>query len=315
MPIQWFPGHMHATRQALAKRLPDIDVVLELLDARLPGSSANPLLAELIGTKPTLKVLNKQDLADAERTALWLAHYQAQPGTNALALDASDRAPAAKLVPACRALAPLRGGMVKPLRVLICGIPNVGKSTLINTLVGRRMAKASDEAGITKVEQRIALAKDFDLYDTPGMLWPRITVEQSGWHLAASGAVGKNAYDEVEVALHLLASVRGPYATRLQERYKLAAVEGLTDEELLTEVGRKRSALLPGGRVHLHKAAELALTDFSTGAWGRITLETPQDLAQWQADAAVKEEARKAKAAARVAKKLPQRGGPPAEDA
>ncbi len=315
MPIQWFPGHMHATRQALAKRLPDIDVVLELLDARLPGSSANPLLAELIGTKPTLKVLNKQDLADAERTALWLAHYQAQPGTNALALDASDRAPAAKLVPACRALAPLRGGMVKPLRVLICGIPNVGKSTLINTLVGRRMAKASDEAGITKVEQRIALAKDFDLYDTPGMLWPRITVEQSGWHLAASGAVGKNAYDEVEVALHLLASVRGPYATRLQERYKLAAVEGLTDEELLTEVGRKRSALLPGGRVHLRKAAELALTDFRTGAWGRITLETPQDLAQWQADAAVKEEARKAKAAARVAKKLPQRGGPPAEDA
>ena len=316
MPIQWFPGHMHATRQALAKRLPDIDVVIELLDARLPGSSANPLLAEMTAGKPKLKVLNKQDLADADRTALWLAHYQAQPGTNALALDASDRAPAAKLVPACRALAPLRGGMVKPLRVLICGIPNVGKSTLINTLVGRRMAKASDEAGITKVEQRIALAKDFDLYDTPGMLWPRIVVEQSGWHLAASGAVGKNAYDEVEVAMHLLASVRGPYAARLVERYKLPAVEGLTDEELLTEAGRKRSALLPGGRVHLHKAAELAITDFRTGAWGRITLETPADFAQWQAEGDEKELARQAKAAARVAKKPPQRGGPaPAEEA
>jgi ribosome biogenesis GTPase A len=315
MPIQWFPGHMHATRQALAKRLPDIDVVIELLDARLPGSSANPLLAELVGAKPTLKVLNKQDLADADRTALWLAHFheraQAQPGTDALALDASDRAPAAKLVPACRALAPLRGGMVKPLRVLICGIPNVGKSTLINTLVGRRLAKASDEAGVTKVEQRITLAKDFDLYDTPGMLWPRIVVEQSGWHLAASGAVGKNAYDDVEVALHLLASVRGPYAARLMERYKLPGLEGLTDEALLTEVGRKRSALLPGGRVHLQKAAELAVTDFRTGAWGRITLETPADFAQWQADGALKEEARQAKAAARVAKKPPQRGAPP----
>jgi ribosome biogenesis GTPase A len=314
MPIQWFPGHMHTTRQALAKRLPDIDVVIELLDARLPGSSANPLLAELVAGKPKLKVLNKQDLADADRTALWLTHYQSQPGTNALALDASDRAPAAKLVPACRALAPLRGGMVKPMRVLICGIPNVGKSTLINTLVSRRIAKASDEAGVTKVEQRIALANDFDLYDTPGMLWPRIVVEQSGWHLAASGAIGRNAYDDVEVALNLLSSVRRPYAARLQERYKLPALEALTDEELLTEIGRKRSALMTGGRVHLQKAAELAITDFRTGAWGRITLETPADFAQWQAQGEAKELARQAKAAARVARKTPQRGGPSPAD-
>jgi ribosome biogenesis GTPase A len=312
MPIQWFPGHMHATRQALAKRLPDIDVVIELLDARLPGSSANPLLAELVGTKPKLKVLNKQDLADADRTALWLAHYQAQPGTNALALDASDRAPAAKLVPACRALAPLRGGMVKPLRVLICGIPNVGKSTLINTLVGRRMAKASDEAGVTKVEQRIVLVNDFDLYDTPGMLWPRIVVDQSGWHLAASGAVGRNAYDDTEVALHLLTSVRSSYGAALQARYKLATLEGLTDEDLLTEIGRKRSALMTGGRVNLQKAAELAIHDFRSGAWGRVTLETPQDFVQWQAEGELKEQARQAKSAARVARKPPQRGGPPA---
>lgn len=315
MPIQWFPGHMHATRQALAKRLPDIDVVIELLDARLPGSSANPLLAELVGAKPTLKVLNKQDLADAERTALWLAHYQAMPGTQALALDASDRAPAARLVAACRALAPLRGGMVKPMRVLICGIPNVGKSTLINTLVGRRLAKASDEAGVTKVEQRISLAKDFDLYDTPGMLWPRIVVEQSGWHLAASGAVGRNAYDDTEVALYLLASVREPYAERLIERYKLAPLEGLSDEALLTEIGRKRSALMTGGRVNLQKAAELAIHDFRAGAWGRVSLETPQDFARWLAEGQAKELARQAKAAARLVRKPPQRGGPPPEPA
>jgi ribosome biogenesis GTPase A len=149
MSVQWFPGHMHLTRQAIGERVKSIDVVIEMLDARLPGSSANPLLRELTQKRPTLKVLNKQDLADPERTALWLAHYNAQPGTRAIALDASVTAPARALIAACRELAPNRGGMVKPLRVLICGIPNVGKSTLINTLVGKRSAKTGDEAGVS----------------------------------------------------------------------------------------------------------------------------------------------------------------------
>ena len=187
MAIQWFPGHMHTTRKAIAERLKaGIDVVIELLDARLPGASANPLLAELTLGKPALKILNKQDLADASITPLWLAHYNAQPDTRAIALDAGETAPAARLISACRALAPLRGGMVKPLRVLICGIPNVGKSTLINTLMGKKAAKTGDEAGITKIEQRIVLASDVTLFDTPGMLWPRITVPQCGYLLAAS---------------------------------------------------------------------------------------------------------------------------------
>jgi len=224
---------MNSTKKAITERLPDIDVVIELLDARLPGSSANPLLAELTLGKPTLKVLNKQDLADPERTAQWVAHYQARPGTNALALDASVAAAARQLIAACRDLAPLRGGMVKPVRVLICGIPNVGKSTLINTLIGQRAAKTGDEPGITKIEQKIVLASDFYLFDTPGMLWPRIIVEHSGYHLAASGGIGRNAYDEEEVALALLASVRHRYADRLQSRYNLDDFSGVSDEALL----------------------------------------------------------------------------------
>jgi ribosome biogenesis GTPase A len=283
MAIQWFPGHMNSTKKAIVERLPDIDVVIELLDARLPGSSSNPLLAELTAGKPALKVLNKQDLADPELTAAWLAHFNALPGTRALALDASVTAPARALIAACRALAPLRGGMVKPLRVLICGIPNVGKSTLINTLVGQRATLTGDEPGITKLEQKIVLAPDFYLFDTPGMLWPRITVERSGHHLAASGGIGRNAYDEEEVALALLANVRVRYAERLTARYKLVELDALSDDALLAELGRKRGGLMSGGRVNLQKAAEIAINDLRTGAWGRITLESPEEFMQWWA--------------------------------
>ena len=310
MPIQWFPGHMNVTKKAIAERLPDIDVVIELVDARLPGSSANPLLAELAGAKPTLKVLNKQDLADPALTDLWLAHYQARPGTNALALDASAAAPARQLVAACRGLVPLRGGMVKPVRVLICGIPNVGKSTLINTLVGQRAAKTGDEPGITKLVTQILLANDFYLFDTPGMLWPRLIIEQSGYHLAAGSSIGRNAYDEEEVALALLASVRLRYADRLQARYKLADFAAVSDEGLLADIGRKRGGLLAGGHVNLQKAAEIAINDFRSGAWGRITLETPDEFAQWQAAGLALDAERQARREARKRKPKPQRGTP-----
>ena len=274
---------MHLTQKAISERIKEIDVVIELLDARLPGSSANPMLAELTGGKPALKVLNKQDLADPTRTPLWLDYYNSQPGTRAIGLDASMSTPAKALIEACHVLAPTRGSMVKPMRVLICGIPNVGKSTLINTLTGKRATKTGDEAGVTKIEQRIVLADGFYLFDTPGMLWPRIIVAKSGYNLAASGAIGRNAFNEEEVALELLDYLIPNYPDLLKARYKVELPAGTTDEQLLEEIGRKRGAVLSKGRINLQKAAEIVIYEFRQSTLGRITLETPPEFAQWLA--------------------------------
>ncbi len=306
MSIQWFPGHMHLTRKAITERIKDIDVVIEMLDARLPGSSANPLLAELTAGRPALKVVNKQDMADPERTALWLAHYNAQPNTRAISLDASITAPARAIIASCFELAPLRGGMVKPMRVLICGIPNVGKSTLINTFMGKRAAKTGDEAGITRTEQRIALADDFYLFDTPGMLWPRIVVPESGYNLAASGAVGRNAYDDQEVSLELLSKLKATYGAQLEARYKLGlpldTVANLPDEELMAAIARKRGAIGSGGSINWQKVAELLIADFRSGVLGRITLETPEQFLRWLAAGQQADDERQSKKKARANK-------------
>jgi ribosome biogenesis GTPase A len=290
---------MHSTKKAIVERVKGIDVVIEMLDARLPGSSANPLLAELTRGKLAVKVLNKQDLADPERTVLWLEHFNAQPGTRAIGLDGRAGAAVHRIIDACRELAPHRGGMVKPLRVLICGIPNVGKSTVINSLVGRVAAKTGDEPGITKTEQKIILANDFYLFDTPGMLWPRIVVEQSGYCLAASGAVGRNAFDEEEVALELIAMLNRDYPGALTQRFKLGDLAGRSEQEWLAAIGRQRGAVMTGGRINVQKAAEIVLHELRSGSLGRITLETPQDLARWQAEAALKEAERDARKSAR----------------
>lgn len=303
MAIQWFPGHMNLTRKAIAERIKDIDVVIEVLDARLPGSSANPLLAEMTGHKPTLKILNKQDVADPARTEQWLAHYNAQPGTRALALQASNAAAVAPLAAACHELAPGRGGLAKPMRVLICGVPNVGKSTLINALTHKRHAKTGDEAGITKLEQRITLADDFYLYDTPGLLWPRIIVAKSGYNLAASGAIGRNAYDEEEVALELLDYLRQHYAALLEARFKLSGVSAMKDEVVLEAVGRQRGALLGKGKINTQKAAEIVIGEFRSATLGRITLESPEEFLQWLAAGQQLDAERLAKKEARAAAK------------
>ena len=307
MAIQWYPGHMHKAKKAIIERLKSVDMVIEVLDARMPASSENPLLGKLSSDKPKLKILNKQDLADPERTALWLAEFQSRPNTNAIALDASDRQAAQKLIAACRALVPNRKGVDKPLRVMICGIPNVGKSTLINGMLGKKSAKTGNEPGITKAEQRLFLADDFWLYDTPGMLWPKIIVEEGGYNLAAGGAVGRNALDEETVALELIDYLRRHYLPQLQERYQADKNESShwRDDQWLEWIGRKRGALLPGGRINCQKAAENTLTDFRDGHIGRITLETPHQWAQWLKTAQQKEAALKAE---REAKKAERKG-------
>ena len=274
---------MHLTRKAIEERIKDIDVVIEMLDARLPGSSANPMLAQLIGGKPGLKVLSKQDLADPLQTQNWLAHYNAMPNVKAIGLDTSMVSPAKALIDGCHQLAPNRGGMAKPMRVLICGIPNVGKSTLINTLKGKKAAKTGDEAGVTKLEQRITLADDFYLYDTPGVLWPRIIVEKSGYNLAASGAIGVNAFDDEEVALELLNYLIAHYPQALTNRYKIENVSEHTDESMLEAIARYRGAIQSGGRVNTTKASEIVIHDFRSAALGRLTLETPDQFAAWLA--------------------------------
>ena len=305
MSIQWFPGHMHKTKKALIERLKSTDMVIEMLDARLPASSQNPLLTQLSRGKPKLYLLNKQDLADPELTRVWLAELQNRPNTSALALDASERQAAQKITAACRALVPHRQGIDRPLRVLICGIPNVGKSTLINGMIGKKSAKTGNEPGITKTEQRLLLADDFWLYDTPGMLWPKIIVPQSGYNLAASGAVGRNALDEETVALELLNYLRQHYLPQLQARYQADPEESQSwqDTDWLEWIGRRRGALLGGGRINYQKAAENTLTDFRDGQIGRITLETPEQWQIWLV-AAREEEARlQAKRAERQAER------------
>ena len=294
---------MNKAKKAIADRLKSVDMVIEMLDARLPASSENPLLAQLSKGKPKLKILNKQDLADPERTAVWLDYFNSREQTNAIALDSSEKSAAPKITAACRALVPNRKGIDKPLRVLICGIPNVGKSTLINGMIGKKSAKTGNEPGITKAEQRLFLADDFWLYDTPGMLWPKIIVEESGYNLAASGAVGRNALDEEEVALELLDYLRRHYLPLLQARY--AADKDPSshwdDTSWLEWIARKRGALLGGGRVNYQKAAENVLTDFREGAIGRITLETPRQWEEWLKAARKKEAELKAEREARKA--------------
>ena len=270
---------MASARKKAAETLASIDVVIEVLDARLPAASANPMIEELrlARQRPCLKLLNKADLADPDVTRDWLAFFNRQKGVKAVAISAKKAGDAARIPDLCQALAPHRSDATKPLRMMIMGIPNVGKSTLMNALVKRRIAAVGDEPAVTKSQQSVVLSPRLILVDTPGLMWPKIEHDSDGYMLAASHAIGRNAVLEEEVATFLAAILLARYPALLTARYGFA-VQDVDAPGVLEAVARRRGCLLKGrgGELDLEKAALILLTDYRSGTLGRISLETPQ---------------------------------------
>jgi ribosome biogenesis GTPase A len=279
MAIQWFPGHMTSARKKAAETMAMTDVVVEVVDARLPEASTNPMIRQLREhrQRPCLKLLNKADLADPEVTQAWLAFYNRQPGVKAVAISCKKPGDAARVPALCQALAPHRNDNVKPLRMMIMGIPNVGKSTLMNALVKRRIAAVGDEPAVTKSQQRFDIGPRQTLVDTPGLMWPKIEHDSDGYMLAASHAIGTNAVLEEEVATFLAGLLLARYPGGIAARYKCDA-GALDAVGVIETVAKKRGCIIKGmgGELDLEKASLILLTDYRSGALGRISLETPE---------------------------------------
>lgn len=303
MAIQWFPGHMNKARKKISEAMPEIDLVVEVLDARLPFSSTNPLVDSLRTDKPCIKVLNKADLADPELTQAWVAYFEQQHNTKSLPLVAEDRTQVKKLINLAKQMGQARLERKQSLRVMIMGIPNVGKSTLINALAGRYIAKTGNEPAVTKANQMIDLKNGIVLSDTPGILWPKFENEYSGYRLAASGAVKDTAMEYVDVASFALNYLLIAYPTLLCERFRLATVPD-SAQSALHAIAAKRGCLKPGGVADLHKAAELCLHELRAGKIGRITLESPalveQELAELAEKKRLEDEQKQADQAAKA---------------
>ena len=287
---------MTAARKKAAETMALTDVVIEVLDARLPMASCNPLIEEmrLFRQRPCLKLLNKADLADPVVTAAWIRHFNTLPGVNAVALSCKKPGDVAKIGRLCLALAPHRGTTLKPLRMMIMGIPNVGKSTLMNSLLKRRVAAVGDEPAITKNQSRFDLNDHMTLVDTPGLMWPKIQHPADGDMLAASHAIGKNAVIDTEVAGFLGDVLLQRYRPLVAARYK-GVTDDLDGPALIELIARLRGYVLKGGTTDLEKASLALLQDYRTGTLGRVSLETPDSraamLAEYAAQVAAKEAA------------------------
>jgi len=268
---------MNAAKKEAAEQMENTDLVIEVLDARLPEASCNPMVEELrkFRQRPCLKILNKTDLADPAATAAWKAYYEAQQGVTAYPMSTKHPADVARIPALCQSLAPHRGVPTKPLRIMIMGIPNVGKSTLMNALLKKRVAKVGDEPAVTKTQQKLYLGKHTVLVDTPGMLWPKIAMAGDGMMLAASHAVGSNALIEEEVAEFLANLLLDRYPQLLTARYGFKT-EGLDGIAVIEQVAQRRGFRVRGGEFDYEKAAHVLLHDYRTGALGRISLETPE---------------------------------------
>lgn len=277
MAIQWFPGHMTSARRKASENMARTDVVVEVVDARIPEASCNPMIHELrnFRQRPCLKILNKADLADPEITQQWINYFNAQEGVTAVALSCKNSNDVARVPKLCQKLAPHRNDGTKRLRIMIMGIPNVGKSTLMNALLKRKVAKVGDEPAVTKMQQTLDFGGHMTLTDTPGMMWPKIEHDSDGFMLAACHAIGRNAVIDEEVAEFLAGLLLTRYPQRLVERYKLDPTK-LDGWGVVEEVGRRRGCLVKGGGLDLEKAAQILLNDLRSGAFGRVSLEAPE---------------------------------------
>ncbi|PLX89301.1 MAG: ribosome biogenesis GTPase YlqF [Desulfuromonas sp.] len=283
MIIDWYPGHMKKARQQIIDLMPKIDLFIEVLDARLPVSSANPMLERIRRDKPCVKVLNKNDLADPLVTREWIRYFEQHAGVRALPIEARKRADVSRIINLCRNLVPGRGKPGRSLRVMVVGIPNVGKSTLINTLAGKKIARVGDKPAITTCPQQIDLRNGVLLSDTPGLLWPALDDPIGARRLATSGAIGDNAIDYIGVAQFALEFMLQRYPQAVLTRYKLEQPPE-TAALGLEQIGRRRGCLLSGGEVDSHRAAEIFLRELRSGVLGRISLETPEDVATSETD-------------------------------
>ncbi len=287
MAINWFPGHMHKARKEIKKVMPQMDLIIEVLDARIPFSSENPLVPNLRGDTPLIKVLNKRDLADPDITAQWQAWLEKERGVRTITLTHNQRSEALDILRLAAEMTPGHDRQKSALRVMILGIPNVGKSTLINTLAGRPAAKTGNEPAVTRAQQAIKLPDNILLYDTPGFLWPKLSPEACGYRLAITGAIRSAVLDFEDVALFEADYLLQAYRDLVMQRYGLdeAPVDGLA---LMDAIAGKRRFFARGGIPDLHKVSEVLLNELRAGTLGRISLETP---------AMVEQETREAEAA------------------
>jgi ribosome biogenesis GTPase A len=302
MSINWFPGHMVIAQKKAGEAIGDVDVVVEVLDARCPAATCNPVIDAMreARQKPALKIINKVDMADPAITQQWLDYFNAQEGVVAIGLSCKKAGESNKVLPEAKKLAPHRDGPLKRFRVMMMGVPNVGKSTLINALLNRRIAGVGDEPAVTKLIKRYDLPDGTWLFDTPGLMWPKIALETDGLLLAASHLVGVNAYIDEEVATYLAGILLARHPESLNTRYGIHASE-VDAPGVIEAIAQRRGFRIKGNRPDFEKAAVTLLLDYRNGMLGRITLETPESRALQLAQLAEKLAAEAAAKASAVA--------------
>ena len=279
MTIHWYPGHMHKAQKDMIELLPQVDLLIEILDARIPSSSENPAIARLRGETPCIKVLSKSDLADPAVTALWQARFEQQRNVKTFPTRSDQPAGIKALIGLCRGMVPQRDVNKNQIHAMVVGIPNVGKSTLINILAGRAIARTGDEPAVTKSQQRIDLGNGIILFDTPGILWPKVENPASSYRLAVTGAIRDTAMEYDDVGHFAAEYLLRHYPDLLVERFKLDALPR-DEEAFLQAAALKRGAIGAGGKFNRHKISELLVKEFRSGILGRISLETPDMIEQ-----------------------------------